>query len=313
MGISNDIRPKKPRPAVKKADDFELPKQSQPENKKDESNEIPIHTTKDVTNEKYDEKYDDFYPVLKDPPKDEPDKLDSFAKKISSESLPKTFNSTPTQDNIQKSKSKHFHEYQPAPAHRPHVATLLIIFFLVFLVVILIWQNFEQIKEVTGFSFNGNSVSTQKDSEIGGVEVISDQDLTLEPSSTDDSQESDADSSSSALNQTPEESSTEQNQAETSESVVADVASVKLEVLNGNGISGSAASVKDQLVNAGYNVLRLANAAKFSYVSTYIYYNTGKKPEADAVALVLSDRQTALYENAQVAGSYDVVVVVGKN
>lgn len=92
-----------------------------------------------------------------------------------------------------------------------------------------------------------------------------------------------------------------------------DKASVTIEVLNGNGLKGSADTVRDALVTAGFKVAKVANAAKFSYTSTIIYYKTGKEAEATSIKENLSSRTCTLELSDTIAKSYDVVVVVGKN
>lgn len=86
----------------------------------------------------------------------------------------------------------------------------------------------------------------------------------------------------------------------------------RIEVLNGNGIAGSADKVSDTLTAAGFTVSKVANARSFSYASTYIYYKTGKEASAALIKAALPTRTTIEKLSDSVTGTlYDVVVVVG--
>lgn len=94
-------------------------------------------------------------------------------------------------------------------------------------------------------------------------------------------------------------------------STAIDKKSIKMSVLNGNGVTNSAVVVKNTLVKAGFTVSAVANAKKFTYATTIIYYKTGKEAEAELVKTALAARSvtTELYDGI---GSYDLQVVVGK-
>lgn len=92
-----------------------------------------------------------------------------------------------------------------------------------------------------------------------------------------------------------------------------DKSTISLEVLNGNGIAGSASSVAKTLTTAGFIVAKTTNAQHYTYLKTYIYFKTGKDAEAALVATALPDRQTTTAVSDTIAKNYDVVVVVGKN
>jgi cytoskeletal protein RodZ len=92
-----------------------------------------------------------------------------------------------------------------------------------------------------------------------------------------------------------------------------DKSTISLEVLNGNGVSGSANIVTQTLTTAGFTVAKTTNAARYTYTKTYIYFKTGKDAEAALVAAALSSRQTTTEVSDTIAKSYDIVVVVGKN
>lgn len=92
-----------------------------------------------------------------------------------------------------------------------------------------------------------------------------------------------------------------------------DKSTVSIQVLNGNGISGDATKVKSILEKDGFKVASTGNASSFTYQTTVVYYKTGKKDAADAVAQTLNNagRQAAAQEKSALT-KYDVQVVIGK-
>jgi hypothetical protein len=90
-----------------------------------------------------------------------------------------------------------------------------------------------------------------------------------------------------------------------------DKKTIKMNVLNGNGISNSAVAVKNTLVKAGFTVSSVANAKRFTYPTTIVYYKTGKEAEAELVKEALSARSVTT-EQYDGIGTLDVQVVVGK-
>lgn len=86
-----------------------------------------------------------------------------------------------------------------------------------------------------------------------------------------------------------------------------------LEVLNGNGVAGSATTIKNILVKAGFKVDAIGTASKSNYTNTNIYYKTGYEAEAARVKNALSSRTCVLQKSDTIAKNYNVVVVVGKN
>ncbi len=93
---------------------------------------------------------------------------------------------------------------------------------------------------------------------------------------------------------------------------VIDKSTIKIKILNGNGVSGSAASVRNQLTGSGFSVAAITNAKTFSYQTTIIYYHTGKEAEATLVKDAVTGKETALELSDTVTTQHDVVVVVGK-
>jgi hypothetical protein len=59
-------------------------------------------------------------------------------------------------------------------------------------------------------------------------------------------------------------------------------------------------------------VKNAANAKKFTYISTYVYYKSGKEAEANLVKDALPDREILLEQSDSLTTGYDIVIVVGK-
>lgn len=169
----------------------------------------------------------------------------------------------------------------------------------------LITQNYGSLAD---FFSNSQDLSSDSSQEKG-VEIISSQDY------TDSSEQQNAESTipNNTQNTTTETATVQPQAAPSTASETATNASVKLRVLNGNGISGSAATIKDILVAAGYTVDKVSNATNFNYTNTTIYYNTGKSAQAESVKKTLSSYSVVLYENPGVTKTYDIIVVAGKN
>ena len=130
-----------------------------------------------------------------------------------------------------------------------------------------------------------------------------DESYTSEPSS-------DADTSTE---NTPDSTKTVTTNTSTGvDSAVTSKSNIKIEILNGNGISGSADKVRDSLVNNGFTIARVANAKKFTYASTYIYYKTGAEASMEMVKAALSDRSCIAQKSDPITTGYDIVIVVGK-
>lgn len=91
----------------------------------------------------------------------------------------------------------------------------------------------------------------------------------------------------------------------------ADYASVKIEILNGNGIKNSGATAKATLESGGFTVAKTANAKNFNYATTLIYYKTGQDAEANAVKTALIGKDVTIENNDTLVGEYDVVIVLG--
>ena len=318
MGISDDIKPKKatekmPDPAA--VEIVEEPEET-PSQKPEGQVEIPIDKSghnkpvlddiSDSSEEEQEDVDESFSQIKSRAHKALPAK-DEIHEKQTSEDL---LEDEPPVDR--KDSFKSFAEYHREQPRKSHLLTVIIVLFVVLLAVLLVLQNYDQIKKL--FGKGSSSGSTSQTQSNPSVEVISNQDkdsdttpaTTATTSTSNSSTETTA--SSSTATTTPTATSTA-----TPAAAVRAPSTLKMKVLNGNGITGSAASVKDTLVAAGYVIPGVSNASKFTYTVTEIYYNTGLKAEADAVATVLSSRKTEVVENATVTGSYDIVVVVGKS
>lgn len=90
-----------------------------------------------------------------------------------------------------------------------------------------------------------------------------------------------------------------------------DKSKVTLRVLNGTTQAGAAAATKTTLEKAGFTVKSIGNAKSQTYTKTYVYYQSGKKAEADAVFAALADSKAVL-EESTLANPDMVLVVFGK-
>ncbi len=90
-------------------------------------------------------------------------------------------------------------------------------------------------------------------------------------------------------------------------------ANISIKVLNGNGINNSASKIKTELQNGGFTVSKVTNASNYNYTTSIVYYKSGQEAEANAVKTALTSKQFTIEQSDTIAGSYDVVVLVGKN
>lgn len=107
-------------------------------------------------------------------------------------------------------------------------------------------------------------------------------------------------------------SATVSSESSSSSSTAAQITEMTIKVLNGSGITGAATTTKTALETAGYTVSYVGNANSYNYSSSYIYYKAGAKAKAEEIKTVLNNLTITISENDSVAGTYDVVVVVGK-
>ena len=197
------------------------------------------------------------------------------------------------------SKNKHREsprlEAEPKEHHRSPVGKIILILMVLALVVVIIYQNFDLIKNLAGdkfniFSNNQNSATT--------ISNLNANDNVNSNSNANSNQNLNTNQSNANLN--------------TNTAPVIDKTAVVIEVLNGNGITGSADKVKSLLATAGYTVAKVTNAKKFTYPDTLIYYKTGQEAVATDIKATLVGYQTTTENSDTVVGSYDIVVIVGK-
>lgn len=79
-------------------------------------------------------------------------------------------------------------------------------------------------------------------------------------------------------------------------------------ILNGNGISGLATEVGEELEKYGFNIEDISNADNFDYQETIIYYKSGNKVRAEGLQEVLGGK---LEESEEI--EVDFQVILGEN
>lgn len=87
---------------------------------------------------------------------------------------------------------------------------------------------------------------------------------------------------------------------------------VTVKVLNGNGVAGSADEVSATLKAAGFSPAKSANARKFTYAESIIYYKTGEENAANLIKAALPNLTSTIENSDSIVGTFDVIVVVGK-
>jgi len=161
-----------------------------------------------------------------------------------------------------------------------------IMLFFIVLIAIIVWQNYSKIAEV--FNFSSDEESTDSTEDIAYYDNSA-TDYTT-PAATEDA----------TTTETPAENTT-----------AIDKSTIAIQVLNGNGTTGSATVAKQVLIDAGFTVASTTNAKKYTYATSIVYYKTGKKAEAELVNSSLSAYKTELINEDSVMGIYDVIVLVG--
>lgn len=88
---------------------------------------------------------------------------------------------------------------------------------------------------------------------------------------------------------------------------------VTVAVLNGTTIAGLAAQVGEEATADGFTLGTVTNAARTDQTRSQVLYRKGQRAAADLVANRLGIRSTAAVDplSAELAGSFDVVVLVG--
>jgi len=90
-----------------------------------------------------------------------------------------------------------------------------------------------------------------------------------------------------------------------------DLGRVRVEVLNGGGVSGMASTATDHLRELGFDVVYYGNASSFGHNSTVVLDRSGRPNLAEAVADALGSK---VGEDDMGKDPYlDVTVILGKN
>jgi LytR cell envelope-related transcriptional attenuator len=98
-----------------------------------------------------------------------------------------------------------------------------------------------------------------------------------------------------------------------SKQVNVDPSQVTVAVLNGTTVQGLATKISEEASAAGFRVGTVGNAARIDQSKSTVLYRKGESAAARAVANRLGVQSTGPVDsvNAEIAGSFDVVVVVG--
>lgn len=164
--------------------------------------------------------------------------------------------------------------------------------FVIALLVIVIYQNFDSIK---GIIFGDDIASTNSNTNDEYYEgVLTNRNTNSTNTNANSNTNANANTNSSASTTT------------------VDKTAITLKVLNGNGVAGSADEVTALLKAAGFSPAKSGNARKFTYPESIVYYKTGEKEAANLVKAALPDLSTTLTNSDSIVGTYDVIVVVGK-
>ncbi|MEI6499211.1 MAG: LytR C-terminal domain-containing protein [bacterium] len=164
-----------------------------------------------------------------------------------------------------------------------------------------IYQNFKDIRST--FKSDSTENSNTNDDKTYTGEIIPQDYTSTDTSNTNTS----TTTNTNAVTETPAVTPEPTTPTEISKS------SIKIKILNGNGISKSAQAVKKELINAGFTISNVSNASNFNYLETKIYYKSGKDQQAQLVKDALTSKTSTLAQSDTVAGVFDVVIVVGKN
>ncbi|MFA6963629.1 MAG: LytR C-terminal domain-containing protein [Patescibacteria group bacterium] len=167
----------------------------------------------------------------------------------------------------------------------------------VVLVGILVWQNFAVIKKIF-IKDSAPAVTTSKEPASTTTEE------TTTPTQTTETETTPA--------TTPVAATTPAVTTPAVTTPTIDKAAIKIKVLNGNGVTGRAATVSSLLTTAGFKITSTTNAKKFTYATTIIYFHEGKQAEANLVKDALPTYSVTTVMDNTVVGTSDLVVVVGK-
>lgn len=93
-----------------------------------------------------------------------------------------------------------------------------------------------------------------------------------------------------------------------------DKKTLKVQVLNGGGVTGAASKMKKALEDKGYTVSGTGNTDEYTYETTEIHTKAASSGAIDMISTDLKDSYTLGTSSADLAdsSSYDVQVIVGK-
>ena len=94
-----------------------------------------------------------------------------------------------------------------------------------------------------------------------------------------------------------------------------DPAQVTVAVLNGTTVQGLAAQIGEEVRAGGFKLGTIGNAARIDQVNSEVLYREGEARAARAVGNRLGIEETAAVDsvNEEIAGSFDVIVLVGSD
>jgi hypothetical protein len=92
-------------------------------------------------------------------------------------------------------------------------------------------------------------------------------------------------------------------------------AQVTVAVLNGTTVQGLAAKIGEQVGAGGFTLGTIGNAARIDQTKSEVLYRKGESASARAVANRLGIQSISPVDsvNAEIAGSFDAIVLVGSD
>jgi cytoskeletal protein RodZ len=200
------------------------------------------------------------------------------------------YNRYKAQDTVQKSNNKETN--QKAKAVSGWILAILLIGLSAFLVV----TNFQKIKHL----FNLDTAKTTTNTPVSTDSSLDTYVSEIKPQDYTDP----------ATATTP--TTTTAPAATTATTAIFNKAGLKMQVLNGSGVTGSASAIKKILETAGFKIASTGNASNFAYAKTFVYYKTGKEEGANLVKEALKSRVVTVEKSDTKAKTFDIVVVIGK-
>lgn len=88
---------------------------------------------------------------------------------------------------------------------------------------------------------------------------------------------------------------------------------LRVEISNGNGVTGMAARLRGFLQEKGARIVRLTNADEFSYVNSTIYYRGGMRESAEALAATFPTHAIRLQQSDRLADWVDARLRIGRD